>query len=300
MNTHTLTATIDRNALTRRSAELALAGPVGSFDHYVERVSRIPVLSREEEHTLASRLREHGDVEAARALVLAHLRFVVHIARGYMGYGLPISDLVQEGNVGLMKAVKRYDPEVGVRLVSFAVHWIRAEIHEYVLRNWRMVKIATTKAQRKLFFNLRRMKRNLAWLSAAETEAVATELGVAPADVREMEQRLSAHDLSYDPVPRDEDEDSMEPAAYLPAPDANPAELAEAEESERVGGNQLVEAVQSLDARSRDILQRRWIADSKTTLHELAAEYGVSAERIRQIETAAIARLRKLLPTATA
>jgi RNA polymerase sigma-32 factor len=296
MKTEKLTTMTDRKALTQYSAELALAGPVGSFDHYVERVSRIPVLSREQEQDLARRLRDHGDVDAARALVLAHLRFVVHIARGYMGYGLPISDLVQEGNVGLMKAVKRYDPTVGVRLVSFAVHWIRAEIHEYVLRNWRMVKVATTKAQRKLFFNLRRMKRNLSWLTAAETETVATELGVAPREVREMEQRLSARDLSYDPVPRDEEEESLEPAAYLPAPDANPAELVEAAESERVGGSQLVEAVQSLDARSRDILQRRWIADKKATLHELAAEYGVSAERIRQIETSAITRLRKLLP----
>jgi RNA polymerase sigma-32 factor len=300
MNTEKLTTMNDRTAITRRSAELALAGPVGSFDHYVERVSRIPVLSREEEHELATRLREQGDVDAARSLVLAHLRFVVHIARGYMGYGLPISDLVQEGNVGLMKAVKRYDPEVGVRLVSFAVHWIRAEIHEYVLRNWRMVKIATTKAQRKLFFNLRRMKRNLAWLSAAETEAVASELGVQASEVREMEQRLSAHDLSFDPVPRDEEDDTHEPAAYLPAPDANPAELVEAAESERVSGDQLVAAVQSLDQRSRDILQRRWIAENKATLHELAAEYGVSAERIRQIETAAITRLRKLLPTEAA
>jgi RNA polymerase sigma-32 factor len=296
MNTEMLTTMSDRKALARHTAEFALAGPVGSFDHYVERVSRVPVLSREEEHALATRLRDLGDVDAARALVLAHLRFVVHIARGYLGYGLPISDLVQEGNVGLMKAVKRYNPDVGVRLVSFAVHWIRAEIHEYVLRNWRMVKIATTKAQRKLFFNLRRMKRNLGWLSAAETEAVAKELGVQPTEVQEMEQRLAARDLSYDPVPRDEDEESLEPAAYLPAPDANPAELVEAAESERVGGGQLVEAVQSLDARSRDILQRRWIADSKATLHELAAEYGVSAERIRQIETAAIKRLRKLLP----
>ena len=297
MNMNTDTRINDTRAVTRQASELALAGgPVGSFDHYVDRVSRIPVLSRDEEQALARRLREQGDVEAARTLVLSHLRFVVHIARGYVGYGLPISDLVQEGNVGLMKAVKRYDPDVGVRLVSFAVHWIRAEIHEYVLRNWRMVKIATTKAQRKLFFNLRRMKRNLGWLNVEETAAVAHELGVEPREVREMEQRLSAHDLSYDPVPRDEDEDSLEPAAYLPAPDANPADLVEAAETDAVGGNQLVAAVQSLDARSRDILQRRWIAEHKATLHELAAEYGVSAERIRQIETAAIGKLRKLLP----
>jgi RNA polymerase sigma-32 factor len=248
--------------------------------------------------SLAKRLRDDGDVAAARALVLAHLRFVVHIARGYVGYGLPVSDLVQEGNIGLMKAVKRYNPDVGVRLVSFAVHWIRAEIHEYVLRNWRMVKVATTKAQRKLFFNLRRMKRNLGWLSADETRAVAGELGVSPREVTEMEQRLSAHDLSYDPVPRDDDEESMEPAAYLPAPDANPADQVEAADSGEVEGSQLVAAVQELDARSRDILQRRWIAEKKATLHELAAEYGVSAERIRQIEAAAITRLRRLMPAA--
>ena len=286
------------NALIATSADLALAGPVGSFDAYVERVSHIPVLSREEEHRLAVRLRENNDLEAARALVLSHLRFVVHIARGYVGYGLPVSDLVQEGNVGLMKAVKRYDPSVGVRLVSFAVHWIRAEIHEYVLRNWRMVKIATTKAQRKLFFNLRRMKKNLAWLSADETRKVAQELGVTTAEVTEMEQRLSAHDLSFDPVPQGDDEDVYEPSAYLSAAGADPAEQAEGEDWENSSGSRLVKAVQELDARSRDILQRRWMGEKKATLQELAAEYQVSAERIRQIEAAAITRLRGLLPAA--
>jgi RNA polymerase sigma-32 factor len=285
-------------ALTLHPAELALTGPIGSFDAYVDRVSRVPVLSREDEVALATRFREQEDLDAARTLVLSHLRFVVHIARGYVGYGLPVNDLVQEGNVGLMKAVKRYDPTVGVRLVSFAVHWIRAEIHEYVLRNWRMVKIATTKAQRKLFFNLRRMKRNLTWLSADETQAVARELGVSPAEVTEMEQRLSAHDLSFDPTPQSDDDDSYEPAAYLPAPNADPAVAVEGEEWETNSKGELVEAVQSLDPRSRDILQRRWLGENKATLHELAAEYRVSAERIRQIEANAITRLRRLLPAA--
>jgi RNA polymerase sigma-32 factor len=285
-----------RKALVAHPADLALVGPVGSFDAYVDRISRVPVLSRDEELALTTRLRDNEDLDAARALVLSHLRFVVHIARGYAGYGLPVSDLVQEGNVGLMKAVKRFDPAVGVRLVSFAVHWIRAEIHEYVLRNWRMVKIATTKAQRKLFFNLRRMKPTLSWLSAEETKAVATELGVTAAEVTEMEQRLSAHDMSFDPTPSADDEDSYEPAAYLPAPNADPAIELEGEEWEANGKSELIAAVQSLDPRSRDILQRRWMGESKATLHELAAEYRVSAERIRQIEATAITRLRGLLP----
>jgi RNA polymerase sigma-32 factor len=286
------------NTLIAPAAELALTGPIGSFDAYIERVSRIPVLSREEEQRLATRFREQNDLEAARALVLSHLRFVVHIARGYVGYGLPINDLVQEGNVGLMKAVKRYDAGVGVRLVSFAVHWIRAEIHEYVLRNWRVVKIATTKSQRKLFFNLRRMKKNLAWLNADETREVARELGVTAAEVTEMEQRLSAHDLSFDPVPQADDEELHEPAAYLPSPGADPAEQAEGEDWDNNSSAHLIRAVQELDPRSRDILQRRWMGENKATLQELASEYGVSAERIRQIEASAITRLRRLLPGA--
>jgi RNA polymerase sigma-32 factor len=283
-------------ALIVPSADLALAGPVGSFDAYVDRISRIPVLERAEEQRLARRFRDESDLDAARTLVLAHLRFVVHLARGYAGYGLPVSDLVQEGNVGLMKAVKRYDPEVGVRLVTFAVHWIRAEIHEYVLRNWRLVKIATTKAQRKLFFNLRRMKPNLGWLSADETNAVARDLGVSRAEVTEMEQRLSAHDLSFDPLPQGDDEDSYGPAAYLHADHADPAEIAEADEQAGQAGMQLSAAVQQLDARSQNILRRRWLAEEKATLHELAAEYGISAERVRQIEAAALARLRRQMP----
>src|SRR5467141_695332 len=214
-------------ALVTRLGDQALAGPLGSLDAYLERVSRIPVLSREEERALAERFRSEADLDAARQLVLSHLRFVVHIARGYSGYGLPIGDLIQEGNVGLMKAVKRFDPTVNVRLVSFAVHWIRAEIHEYVLRNWRLVRIATTKAQRKLFFNLRRIKRNLSWLSAEETRAVAQDLGVPAAEVSEMEQRLAAHDMSFDPLPTAEEEDGYGPAAYLSAPAADPAEQVE-------------------------------------------------------------------------
>ena len=286
------------NALVPRTpSELALVGPIGSFDAYVDTVSRIPVLSREDELTLATRFHRDSDLEAARQLVLSHLRFVLHIARGYAGYGLPLGDLVQEGNVGLMKAVKRFDPSVGVRLVSFAVHWIRAEIHEYVLRNWRLVKVATTKAQRKLFFNLRKYKRNLGWLSAEETRAVARELGVSEQDVTEMERRLSSRDVSYDPVPEAEDDESAvySPAAYLPAPDADPAVAVERAEWDDDVSDRVAQAMTQLDARSRAILKARWIDEPKATLHDLADEYGVSAERIRQIEANAIRKLKKLV-----
>ena len=281
-----------------RHTDLALTGPLGSLDAYLERVSRVPVLSREDEQALARRFRQDGNVDAARDLVLSHLRFVVHIARGYSGYGLPMGDIVQEGNVGLMKAVKRFDPEMGVRLVSFAVHWIRAEIHEYVLRNWRLVKVATTKAQRKLFFNLRRMKKNLTWLSPSETQTVANELGVTPAEVTEMERRLSARDLSFDPTPSESEEDeAYSPATYLPAADADPAEQVENEEWDNEAHASLTRAIASLDARSRDILASRWMAGDaeKATLHDLAAKYGVSAERIRQLEANAIKKLRGLM-----
>lgn len=285
------------NALIARHADLALTGPLGSLDTYLDRVSRIPVLARDAEHDLALRYHGAGDLEAARTLVLSHLRFVVHIARGYTGYGLPLGDLVQEGNVGLMKAVKRFDPNMGVRLVSFAVHWIRAEIHEYVLRNWRLVKVATTKAQRKLFFNLRKLKKNLAWLSADETAAVARDLGVTTSEVTEMEQRLSARDLSFDPVPEsDDDESSYSPASYLPAPDADPAVQIENAEWEDDSHDRLRSALATLDVRSRDILVSRWMGDTgKATLHELAAKYRVSAERIRQLEANAIKKLRGLM-----
>jgi RNA polymerase sigma-32 factor len=285
-------------ALVAKPTSLVFAGPVGSLDSYIDRVSQIPVLSKDDEVMLATRFRAEGDLDAARQLVLSHLRFVVHIARGYLGYGLPMGDLVQEGNVGLMKAVKRFDPEVGVRLVSFAVHWIRAEIHEYVLRNWRLVKVATTKSQRKLFFNLRKMKKNLTWLSEAETQAVARDLGVDVSDVREMEQRLSARDMSFDPTPEADDEESYSPAMYLPASNADPAIEVEREEWEEDSTDRLGVALGKLDERSRNILKRRWMTDDKATLHELADEYGISAERVRQVEVNAINKLKTLMVSA--
>jgi RNA polymerase sigma-32 factor len=285
-------------AIVTRLGDHSLAGPLGSLDAYLDRVSRIPVLTREEERELAERFRNEEDLAAARQLVLSHLRFVVHIARGYSGYGLPVGDLIQEGNVGLMKAVKRFDPSLNVRLVSFAVHWIRAEIHEYVLRNWRLVKIATTKAQRKLFFNLRRMKKNLTWLSAEETAAVARELGVTVSEVTEMEKRLAARDMSFDPTPESDEEEVYSPASYLPAPDADPAEQVESAESSEDDSDRLRGALDRLDARSREIVQRRWMSEDKATLHELADKYGVSAERIRQIESSAIGKLRGLMAAA--
>ncbi len=282
-------------ALIVKPASLVPSGPVGSLDAYIDRVSQIPVLSKKEEVALAIKFRSEGDLDSARQLVLSHLRFVVHIARGYLGYGLPMGDLVQEGNVGLMKAVKRFNPEVGVRLVSFAVHWIRAEIHEYVLRNWRLVKVATTKSQRKLFFNLRKMKKNLAWLTEAETKAVAKDLGVDASDVREMEQRLSARDMSFDPAPESDEDDTYSPAMYLPATNADPATLVEREEWEEDSADRLGAALERLDQRSRDILKRRWMTDDKATLHELADEYGISAERVRQVEANAISKLKGLM-----
>jgi RNA polymerase sigma-32 factor len=280
-------------ALARRPEDFMLTGPVGSLDHYIQAANSVPVLSAQEERDLATRLREHDDIEAARALVLAHLRFVVHIARGYIGYGLPLGDLIQEGNVGLMKAVKRFDPNVGVRLVSFAVHWIRAEIHEYVLKNWRLVKVATTKAQRKLFFNLRKAKKHLGWLSREETRAVALDLGVTEREVTEMEQRLSGHDMSFDPGPTDEEDYS--PSAYLPSADSDPALTIEQSDWDDTTQDRLGGALEKLDERSRDIIARRWLTDRKATLHDLAAKYDVSAERIRQIEASAITKLRALM-----
>jgi len=285
------------SALVRRSpAELALTGPIGSFDAYVDAVSRIPVLSREQELVLANRFHGENDLEAARQLVLSHLRFVMHIARGYSGYGLPLGDIVQEGNVGLMKAVKRFDPAVGVRLVSFAVHWIRAEIHEYVLRNWRLVKVATTKAQRKLFFNLRRYKRDLGWLNADETKAIARDLGVTEHDVTEMERRLYSRDVSYDPAPEADDEDDVySPSAYLPAADADPAVAVERAQWDDDVTDRVADAMSQLDARSQAILRARWMDEPKATLHDLADKYSVSAERIRQIEANAIRKLKKMV-----
>jgi RNA polymerase sigma-32 factor len=275
--------------------DLALAGPVGSLDAYIQGVGAIPVLSKEDEQALARRLRDDEDLEAARDLVMAHLRFVVHIAKGYTGYGLPLNDLIQEGNVGLMKAVKRFDPEYDVRLVSFAVHWIRAEIHEFVLKNWRIVKVATTKAQRKLFFNLRKKKKTLAWLTAAETKAVAEDLGVKVAEVTEMEKRLHSRDAIFDPTPDLDDERNFTPAAYLPSPDADPAVQVEKSDWNNDATTRMTAALKILDDRSRRILEERWLTDDKMTLHELAAEYGISAERIRQLEVNAIKKLRNAM-----
>ncbi len=283
------------NALLAKNYALTGPATTGSLDQYLQTIGQIPILTRKEEQGIARRLRDDNDLEAARTLVVSHLRFVVHIAKGYTGYGLPIGDLIQEGNVGLMKAVKRFDPEVGVRLVSFAVHWIRAEIHEFILRNWRLVKVATTKAQRKLFFNLRKAKKNLNWLSADEAKAVADDLGVSTREVHEMEKRLSAHDISLDPAPGASDEESFSPTSYLPSPTPDPAQLIEKEDWDQQSSLQLTDAMQLLDDRSRGILQRRWLVDKKETLHDLADEYGVSAERIRQIEVAAIAKLRKAM-----
>src|SRR6201991_3564653 len=283
-------------ALVRSNTDLALAGPIGTLDAYVDRVSRVPVLSREAETALAERYTQNQDLDAARELVLSHLRFVVHIARGYSGYGLPVGDLIQEGNIGLMKAVKRFDPNVGVRLVSFAVHWIRAEIHEYVLRNWRLVKIATTKSQRKLFFNLRRFKKNLGWLTESETRAIAADLGVTAAEVTDMEQRLSSRDLSFDPAPdADEEDGAYSPSAYLPHPEADPSVAVEREQWDEDTAERLAQAMETLDERSQNILRSRWMTEEKSTLHELADRYGVSAERIRQIEANAIKKLRGIV-----
>jgi RNA polymerase sigma-32 factor len=281
-------------AVAKANYDLALTGPVGSLDAYIQGVGGIDILSKEDEQALAHRYRDEEDLQAARDLVMAHLRFVVHIAKGYTGYGLPLNDLIQEGNVGLMKAVKRFDPEFDVRLVSFAVHWIRAEIHEYVLRNWRIVKVATTKAQRKLFFNLRKKKKSLAWLSHAETKAVADDLGVSTKEVTEMERRLSARDAVFDPVPDARDDDrAFSPAAYLRSgPDSDPATVLEKLDWKEDATSRMMAAMSTLDDRSRDILQSRWLTEEKQTLHQLADRYGVSAERIRQIEGNAIKKIR--------
>ncbi|MGH8320516.1 MAG: RNA polymerase sigma factor RpoH [Gammaproteobacteria bacterium] len=287
-----------RTTLMPRSQQLILAGPTGSLDAYIQAVSRIPVLSATEEQALALRFREQEDLDAARELVLHHLRFVVHVARGYLGYGLPLADLIQEGNIGLMKAVKRFDPEVGVRLVSFAVHWIKAEMHEFILKNWRIVKVATTKAQRKLFFNLRSSKKRLGWMNRKEVETIAKELKVSPEDVMEMESRLSGRDITFDITPETENEDShsVAPAAYLAADNnADPAQALEHTDSETKGEAQLRRALVKLDDRSRHIMQRRWLDEQKATLQELADHYGVSAERIRQIENNAIKKLGVLM-----
>ncbi len=280
-----------------KSLSIDLAVPSGSLEAYMQAASQIPMLGAEEERELATRLREEGDFNAARQLVLAHLRFVIHVARGYSGYGLPHADLIQEGNIGLMKAVKRFDPSVNVRLVSFAVHWIRAEIHEYILRNWRIVKLATTKAQRKLFFNLRKNKKHLGWFSHKEVEAVAKDLNVPAATVLEMEKRMSAYDASFDGY-GDGDDDSdfrPSPAGYLRDNSMEPASVLEAEDWENHNNQRLSLVLDDLDERSRDIVQSRWLSEKKATLHELADKYGDSAERIRQLEKNAMKKMKGAL-----
>jgi RNA polymerase sigma-32 factor len=266
--------------------------PTGTIDSYISGAYQIPVLTPEEEKSLAIRLRDHGDMEAAKRLVTSHLRFVIRIARGYLGYGLPLPDLIQEGTVGLMKAVRRFEPDMGVRLVSFAVHWIRAEIHEYILRNWRIVKVATTKAQRKLFFNLRSAKKRLGWFTKAEVEAVAADLGVKPETVLQMESRLANQDLSFDGLEDDDDDTPSAPSTYLPDLRMEPAKILERQDTERDQHQRLYSALKGLDERSKTILRERWLAEKKQTLHELAEQFGVSAERIRQIEKNAMKKLR--------
>jgi RNA polymerase sigma-32 factor len=278
------------------SGSVPVPMPTGSLEAYITTVNRFPILTAEEERSLASRFQEHGDLEAARGLVLSHLRLVVALARGYLGYGLPHADLIQEGNIGLMKAVKRFDPDRGVRLVSFAIHWIKAEMHEYILRNWRLVKVATTKAQRKLFFNLRSMKKGLAPMTNDDVARVATELRVKPEEVVEMETRLSGQEIAFEA--EHDDEESYAPANYLAADrDAEPLRVLEAKESEENRSTDLDSALKALDARSRRIVEARWLREKDpATLHDLAAEFKVSAERIRQIEAKALEKMRKALP----
>ena len=268
--------------------------PGESIDRYIQVVRAIPTLTEPEERALTERFYYHEDLEAAKRLVVSHLRFVLYIAQGYRGYGLPLADLVQEGNIGLMKAVKRFDPKVGVRLVSFAVHWIRAEIHEFILRNWRIVKIATTKAQRKLFFNLRSAKKRLGWLSHQEVAQVAEDLGVTTKDVLDMEQRLSANDVAFDlSNDGDDEDDHVAPVSYLQDHRYDPGRLSEQDDWDEQRYQYLQAAIDTLDPRSQDILQRRWLNEDKATLQELADQYRVSAERIRQIENSAMKKIKK-------
>jgi RNA polymerase sigma-32 factor len=277
------------------TALVPVALSAGSIDAYISSAHQVPMLSVEEERSLATRLRTENDLEAARRLVMSHVRFVIRIARGYTGYGLPLQDLIQEGSVGLMKAVRRFDPEMGVRLVSFAVHWIRAEIHEFILRNWRIVKVATTKAQRKLFFNLRSAKKRLGWFTRDEVEDVARELGVKPETVLEMESRLSSHDMAFDGADQDDENAPAAPVGYIPDMRMEPSRNVEKADSEASEREELYAALDGLDARSRTILQERWLGEQKSTLHELAEQFGVSAERIRQIEKAAMKKLKAQL-----
>ena len=274
--------------------EMDISSPGGNLQSYISSVYGIGIISAEEERKLAEELYYRDDLEAARKLVLAHLRFVVHIAKTYSGYGLSEADLIQEGNIGLMKAVRRFNPEIGVRLVSFAVHWIKAEMHEYILRNWKIVKIATTKAQRKLFFNLRSKKKSLSWLTEAEIKAISKDLNVKPSDVKEMEKRLSGLDLSFDPLDnKEEDEIPFSPARYLEDSSADPAEIFEKETLSKLNSDSLHKALQNLDDRSREIIQDRWLNEDKYTLLDLAEKYNISAERVRQIEQNAMKKIRR-------
>ena len=277
-----------------KSYALNLANPTGSLEAYIQAAGQIPMLEPGEERELAERLQQEGDLKAAQRLVMSHLRFVIHVARGYSGYGLAQADLIQEGNVGLMKAVKRFDPTMNVRLVSFAVHWIRAEIHEFILRNWRVVKLATTKAQRKLFFNLRKNKKHLGWFSQAEVEAVAKDLNVPPETVLEMEKRMSGQDTPFDGYydSSDDDDYTPSPAGYLQDNSHEPSIVLEKENSEAHDSEKLAQALETLDDRSRDIMQQRWLSEKKLTLHDLAAKYNVSAERIRQLEQNAMKKMK--------
>lgn len=265
--------------------------PQGNLDSYIRAANQYPILTADEEKELAERWYYDEDIEAAKKLIVSHLRFVIHIARGYMGYGLPLADLIQEGNIGLMKAVKRFNPEVGVRLVSFAVHWVKAEIHEYVLRNWRIVKVATTKAQRKLFFNLRKNKQRLAWFNDEEVNQVADDLGVSANDVKEMESRMTGQDLTFD-LPSSDEEDSYTPAMYLEDDSSNFADDLEEEEHQGQATAKLAYALATLDDRSQDIIKTRWLDDDKSTLQELADKYSISAERVRQLENAALKKIK--------
>jgi len=273
---------------------LPVPSALGSLDAYIGAVNRIPVLAVEDEQALARRYRDEDDLDAAKALVMSHLRFVVHVARGYQGYGLGMGDLIQEGNIGLMKAVKRFDPDQGVRLVSFAVHWVRAEMHEFILRNWRIVKVATTKAQRKLFFNLRKSKKRLGWMNAEEVRAIAKDLNVSEREVMEMESRLSGRDIGFDAPDSGDDDGPPSPVAYLRTDADDPAMAYERASHEEDQLDLLREGLSGLDQRSRDILKRRFLGEPKATLQELADEYGVSAERIRQVEANALKKMRAL------
>jgi len=276
--------------------------PIADLNAYTRFANSVPMLEEQEEKDLALRLKLNQDLEAAQRLILSHLRFVIRIARGFSGYGLPEADLIQEGNIGLMKAVKRFDPDMGVRLVSFAVHWIKAEIHDYIIKNWRIVKIATTKAQRKLFFNLRNSKKRLGWFSKEEIQAVAKDLNVKPTEVMEMEQRLSSHDMAFDaPEESESDDETIQaPVFYLTAPEASPEKQLSESESEGHQHDKLHDALEKLDERSRDILNARWLNDNKATLQELAAKYQVSAERIRQLEAQAMKQLKRQITCSSA